>query len=33
MSDTYQVSMQVRVGIGGDLGKAETIIAEMRRFR
>jgi len=31
--DTNQVSLQVRVGICGDPGKAETLIAEMRRFR
>ena len=30
--DTNQVSLQIRVGIGGDPAKAETIIAEMRRF-
>ncbi len=30
--DTNQVSLQIRVGIGGDPGKAEAIIAEMRRF-
>ena len=30
--DTNLVSLQIRVGIGGDPSKAETIIAEMRRF-
>ena len=30
--DTNQVSLQIRVGIGGDPAKAEAIIAEMRRF-
>lgn len=30
--DTDLVSLQIRVGIGGDPAKAEAIIAEMRRF-
>ncbi len=30
--DTNLVSLQIRVGIGGDPAKAEEIIAEMRRF-
>ncbi len=30
--DSSLVSLQIRVGIGGDPAKAETIIAEMRRF-
>jgi hypothetical protein len=30
--DTNLVSLQIRVGIGGDPTKAEAIIAEMRRF-
>ena len=30
--DTNRVSLQIRVGIGGDPAKAEAIIAEMRRF-
>lgn len=30
--DTNHVSLQIRVGIGGDPAKAEAIIAEMRRF-
>lgn len=30
--DTNHVSLQIRVGIGGDPAKAEGIIADMRRF-
>lgn len=30
--DTNRVSLQIRVGIGGDSARAEAIIAEMRRF-
>jgi hypothetical protein len=30
--DTNLVSLQIRVGIGGDPAKAEAIIADMRRF-